>query len=272
MSSTLHRIALAAGTAFTLALAGAAVAQVDKYADSEAPPLKRDTAETARVRPLVEAEKLRPRIAGTWKGERVAVLMATGGKPPPMTAASRRLYDKRIADRKAGKTDDPLETCLPPGTPRIMLMDAPFIITQTPAKVTFFHQYAHVIRHVFLDGPLKADDLDPTWQGTSAGRWEGDTLVVETAGFNGKLWLDQAGLPQSPQMMVRERIRLVDANTLEDVLTFDDKGAYTAPWSASLRFKRLPDDTLIRDDVCGERHLDFPMKEFEPPPKGAPPR
>ena len=112
-----------------LALSAAARAQVDKYNDSETAPTKRDAAEMARIRPLIEAEKLRPRIAGTWKVDHFApVLMTANGKLPPMNAAARRLYDKRIAARKAGKSDDPIEACLPAGTPRTLFMDAPFII------------------------------------------------------------------------------------------------------------------------------------------------
>ena len=272
MMRALHPI-LTAGAALglSLALCPAAHAQrgaVDKFSDTEIAPRAREAAETARVRPLIEAEKLRPRIAGTWQAPRITAIMAANGKLPPMTAASRRLYNRRIAERKAGKGDDPLNVCLPAGTPRILFMGGPVIITQAPIKVTFFHQFQHIIRHVFLDAPLKAADLDPSWQGESAGHWDGDTLTIETTGFNGKLWLDQAGLPQSPQMIVRERLRLIDADTLEDVITIDDKGAYAAPWSTTVRFKRLPDDTIIEDDNCLETHLEFPLKEYAPTPPG----
>ena len=189
-----------------------------------------------------------------------------------MTAAARRLYNQRIADRKAGKAGDPLDQCLPPGTPRSLFIDAPFIITQAPVKVTFFHQYQHLVRHVYLDGPLKADDLDPLWQGTSSGRWEGDALVIETSGFNGELWLDAAGLPQSPQMLVTERFRLVDANTLEDAVSFVDKANYSMPWSTSVRFRRLPDDTLFEDDRCNDKFLEVPLKEITATPPEVMPR
>lgn len=262
------RVILAAAMAVPLlALAGAAVAQdEERYPDTELAPRAREAAEAARVRPLIEAEKLRPRLDGVWKVERfIPTLMTSEGKLPPMTPAARRLYNKRIADRKAGKTDDPVEYCLPPGTPRGLFMDAPFLITQAPVKVTLFHQYQHLIQHVFLDGPLKnIPDLDPLWQGTSSGRWEGDTLVIETAGFNGQQWLDQAGLPQSEQMIVTERLRRVDPTTLEAVITFDDKANYSAPWSTTVRFKRLPDDTLFQDHNCMEKFLEFPHREYGP--------
>ncbi len=271
--NALRRTLIATALFPMLGLAHSAHAQADRYANSEIAPRAREAAETARVRPLIEAEKLRPRIAGTWKVERfVPAVMTRDGKLPPMTTASRRLYNQRIAERKAGKSDDPVEQCLPPGTPRSLFIDAPYIITQAPVKVTFFHQYQHLIRHVYLDGPLKTDELDPLWQGTSSGRWEGDTLVIETSGFNGELWLDQAGLPQSPQMLVTERFRLVDANTLEAVVTFDDKAAYTAPWSTSVRFKRLSNDTPFQDDRCNDKFLEVPLKEIGPDAPNAAPR
>lgn len=259
-----HRLLLAAAAAApALALATATLAQADLGTD--APHVAQEAAELARVRPLIEAEKLRPRFSGTWKVETyIPALRTVEGRMPPMTAAARRVYNRRIADRRAGKTDDPIEVCLRPGTPRSLYMDMPFIITQAPVKVTLYHQYQHVIRHVFLDGPLKTADLDEAWQGTSSGRWEGDTLVVETGGFNGELWLDEAGLPQSKRMMVTERIRLVDPNTLENTITINDPENYTAPWTTKVRFKRLPDDTIITEHNCSEKLLEFPLREYAP--------
>ena len=268
----LRRLIAFAAALPLLAPAHPAHAQSDRYANSETAPREREAKEMARVRPLIEAERLRPRLAGTWQVEKtVAALMTGEGKLPPMNAASRRLYNQRVAARKAGRSGDPVELCLPPGTPRSLFIAAPFIITQTPVKVTFFQQYQHLVRHVYLDGPLKTEDLDPLWQGTSSGRWEGDTLVVETSGFNGELWLDQAGLPQSEHMLVTERFRLIDAGTLEDAITIDDRATYTAPWNTRVRFRRLPDDTLFDDDRCNDKFLEVPLKEVTAMPQGGAP-
>src|SRR5580692_3005156 len=101
--------AVAAVAFAALVLAPVALAQDEKYFDSETAPRAAEAAEMARVRPLIEQEKLRPRIAGTWKVEHDLPAVLTGdGQLPPMTAASRRLYDQRIADRKAGKSNDPV--------------------------------------------------------------------------------------------------------------------------------------------------------------------
>jgi hypothetical protein len=132
------------------------------------------------------------------------------------------------------------------------------------AKITFFHQVYHVIRHVYLDGPLKLEDRDVLWEGHSSGRWEGGALIIESGDFNGQQWVDNTGLPQSPDMRVSERFKLMDANTLEDRITFDDAKYYTAPWTARLLFKRQPSSTLLVEEDCAEKLLDFPMKPYAP--------
>jgi hypothetical protein len=159
-----------------------------------------------------------------------------------------------------------MDICLPPGTPRSLLVDKPFLIAHAAVKVTFFHQVYHVIRHVYLDGPLKLDEADreELWEGTSSGRWEGDTLVIETASFNGKQWLDDSGLPQSKGMRVTERIRRLDANTLENLVTYEDPAYYSKPWAARLLFTAQPRSTLLVEEDCAEKLLEFPMKAYAP--------
>jgi hypothetical protein len=127
-----------------------------------------------------------------------------------------------------------------------------------------FHQTRHLVRHIWLDGPLQLEDADPTWEGISAGGWQGDTLVIETASFNGRQWLDAAGLPQSPAMKVTERWRLHDANTLEVRVTVDDPAYYAKPWTTQARFKRLPDSTELPEEECSEKLLEFPLKSYAP--------
>ena len=265
------RLTLAAAAALpALVLAAHAYAQAE--VDFESPPRAREAAEAARVKPLLDAERQRPHLGGTWKVEAfIPALKTTDGKLPPMKPAARRLYNLRIAARKAGKADDLTQVCLPPGTPRAMYQDMPFILTQAPTKVGFYHQYMHVIRHVYLDGPLKLEpDYDHNWQGFSSGWWEGDTLVIQTEGFNGKLWMDDAGLPQSVNGKLLERVKLVDPNTLEDTITVTDPDTFTTPWETKVRFKRLPDDTLITEDICAWKTVpkSAPMREYAPvPPK-----
>jgi hypothetical protein len=252
-----------AAAALTLAASGAAWAQSTLPQENAMRAAEQAVADKARA--SVEAAKAKPRVGGYWRlAEPVTALKTVDGKAPPLTAAGRALLNTRVADRKAGKNDDPMNACLPPGTPRSVMINEPFLITQAAAKITFFHQVHHVIRHVYLDGPLKLGDRDVLWEGHSSGRWEGDTLIIESGDFNGQQWVDNVGLPQSPDMRVSERFRLVDADTLEDSITFDDAKYYTAPWTARLLFKRQPASTLLVEEDCAEKLLDFPMKPYAP--------
>jgi hypothetical protein len=260
------KLVLAAVAASALALVGSAAALAQSSIPQEDAAAARRAARDAKVKPLLDAERTRPRIGGIWKiDHHIAALTTADGKAPPLNAAGKALYRQRAADRKAGKNDDPMNACLPPGTPRAMLVDEPFMLAQTPAKITFFHQVYHVIRHVYLDGPLKLGaDRDVLWEGHSSGRWDGDALVIESGDFNGKQWLDESGLPQSPDMRVTERIKRVGPDTLEDVVTYDDAKYYSAPWTARLLFKAQPKDTILVEEDCAEKLLEYPLKPYAP--------
>jgi hypothetical protein len=213
----------------------------------------------------VVAQGAAPDISGMWRlaGPFQPAMRTVDGKLPPMKPEARKLYLQRIADRRAGKPGDGVDICLRPGTPRIMWMDRPFLILQTPTKITFVHEYQHVLRHIYLNENLPGpDDLEMLYGGTSAGRWVGDTLVVDTAGFNDKTRLDQAGLPNSPDMKVTERFRLIGGKLLEDRVTIDDLANYTHPWSARITFRRAP-GVELKEDVCAEKLLDPALRKPE---------
>jgi hypothetical protein len=255
-------LAVAAVSVLALASAGVALAQNTDEAGLRG----RDKAAADKVKALVEADRKHPRLGGIWViGAPVDVIKTVDGKVPAMTPAGKKLYKERIAERKAGNTkNDPLEYCLPPGTPRSLWSGEPIMIAQAPAKVTFYHQYRHLIRHVFLDGPPKLDEPDPNWEGHSSGWWDGDALKIQTIGFNGEQWVDTAGLPQSPDQKVDETLKLLDANTLEDTVTVTDPKFYTAPWTTKVTFKRLPDTTFMPEEECSEKLLEFPLKPYAP--------
>jgi hypothetical protein len=204
-----------------------------------------------------------PQFSGTWKPARSldAGVRTSDDKAPPLSARGRAAQEARAAALRQGKDEDPVTSCLRPGTPRVLFQGTPFLLLQTPRKVTFVHQFQHVLRHVPLGASLPAaDDLEPTWGGTAVGRIEGDTLVVETSGFHDVLWMDRTGLPQSTGARITERLRLVDRNTLEDVVTVDDAENYTGPWTITLRFQRA-DGTQMKEDICAEKLLDPALKK-----------
>src|ERR1700730_6433976 len=106
------------------------------------------------------------------------------------------------------ETNDALVTCSPPGVPRIYLIRGePVEIMQTPGKVVMLFEYDHFVREIYTDGRQHPKDPNSTWMGDSIGKWEGDTLVVDSVGFNDKTWLDNEGHPHSEDLHVVERIR-----------------------------------------------------------------
>src|SRR3954471_4502670 len=113
--------------------------------------------------------------------------------------------------------DDPLARCLPHGVPRVNTNGLfPFKIVQSRGLVVILYEQMNLFRQVFMDGRTLASDVNPTWLGYSTGRWDGDTLVVETSGFNGKAWLDtRMGRPATDALRVTERFRRKNVGTLE---------------------------------------------------------
>jgi hypothetical protein len=193
---------------------------------------------------------------GVWLIQNAPEALKTlEGERPPLTAAGARIYEEHLAARRAGRPDfDSIERCWPHGFPRILTADYPIEIFVEPKQVTFIHEVHHFPRLVFLDAqPVKAEDRDENWMGFSTGHWEGDTLVVFTAGLNDKTVLDRAGLPHTTGLEVGERIRKAGKDTLEDVLTIHDPAMYTKDWSTRLTFRRQPGRRLA-EYVCTDRN------------------
>ena len=175
-------------------------------------------------------------LRGVWKPQRhVAGIRTLEGKLPPLLPEADALYRSRLEARKAGQSGDPLDLCQPAGTPRSMYQMRPFMLVQTPHKVTLIHEWQHLVRHVPLDESPTFEE--PTWQGTSAGHWDNGSLVIETAGFNGKTWLDEAGLPHSDQLKVTERLTRSGRSAMTDEITIDDPATYSAPWKTKITFE-----------------------------------
>jgi hypothetical protein len=180
-----------------------------------------------------------------------SVIKTVQGKLPPMTAAAAARYSAHLRSRQAGKPDfDTIQTCKPHGFPRILFSAYPIEVLQEPKQLTFVHEVHHMPRMVYLDMSLpKLEDLDQNWMGVSVGHWDGDTLVVESQGFNDLTTLDTAGLPHSTDMHVSERIRKLDADTLEDIITIVDPKTFTKPWSTRVTYRRQP-GLRLKEYVC----------------------
>jgi Domain of unknown function (DUF3471) len=128
-------------------------------------------------------------------------------------------------------------------------------IVQTPALIVILYESPNSPhRTVFTDGRDLPKDPNPTWLGYSVGRWEGDTLIVTTAGFNDKGWLDSAGHPQSESLRVTERLRRRDFGHMDLEMTIDDPTVFTRPFTVK-RERLLAPDTDLLEDVC-ENEID----------------
>ncbi len=150
---------------------------------------------------------------------------------------------------RSKSTDPVVKYCDPAGIPRELLYPRPFKIFQTPYEVVMIFEDSHMWREIFMDGRPLPKDPDFTWFGYSVGKWEGGTLVVNTVGVKDTTWLDQLGRPHSDALRITERYRLVDHDTLQLDVTFDDSKMYTKPWTGQkvFRFRPLYE---MRESIC----------------------
>ena len=200
-----------------------------------------------------------PDLSGIWEPPSPPKYLrniAADMKPEdvPYQPWAKALVDARADGSQAREESD--ANCLPQGVPKIAAAPAPWKIVQTPGFIVILHEAFNLWRQVFLDGRQFAEDLNPTWLGHSIGRWEGDTLVVDTKGFNGKTWLDQAGKPTTEALHVTERYRRKNFGTLEIQITINDPKAYTKPWTVTQEFRLAPNIDLL-EFICNENNRDL---------------
>jgi hypothetical protein len=189
-------------------------------------------------------------FSGIWRGQakveqlkdprigdaRPTPLMG-GAPPPPMTAWGQKVFNgnkpsatESWQSRRVPPAlgNDPLGHCDPLGYPRNL--GGTFEILQRPDKILQLFEEGRRIREIYTDGRTIPDDVDPRFYGWAVGHWEGDTLIVDSEGYDGRTWLDGNGFPHSEDMKLHEVYRHPDAMTLEITMTLDDPKAYTKPW------------------------------------------
>ncbi len=173
-----------------------------------------------------------------------------GGLPYQQWA--RDLVKARQSEQRV---NDPMSHCIPVGPVRLHTWNGPRKIVQTPGLLVVMNEPDNSFRQIFTDGRPLPKDPNPAWNGYSSGRWEGDTLVVQTIGLRDRTWLDATGNPITDGARITERFRRPDFGHLDVEITVDDPKAYTQPWTVTLH-QVIKLDTDLLDYVCADNEKD----------------
>ena len=220
------------------------------------------SAPASRERILARTADGKPDLQGIWQASSTAAgdlqdhaaglnmlagrsVVAGGAIPYQPWAAKQK--DENFRGRQ---TADPLSKCYIPGVPRIMYLDFPFQIFQTPKAVTMAFEWELEYRLIYTDGTPHRPADDTAWMGDSRGHWEGDTLVVDVANSNDKTWLDMAGDFHSDALQVVERYRMTDRDTIQYEATLEDSKVFTKPWTINIALHRRGDRDRLFEYSC----------------------
>jgi hypothetical protein len=169
----------------------------------------------------------------------------------PMRPEAVAILEPRL--KGMGK-DSPTTRCLPGGLPFSMLI-TPFKMIQTPVEVVVLHEDNNPPRQIYTDGRKLPADPDPSWMGYSVGQWQGETLVVDSTGFNDRTFLDALGHPHSESMHLVERYHRTNVGRMEIEVTVDDPKMYTRPFTVKFPARLIPDSDVF-ESVCAENERD----------------
>ena len=197
----------------------------------------------------------KPDLSGIWMGtdDKYFRDLSADGVQIPTLPWAEKLYKERKENLQKGH---PSERCLGHGVTDYDTQVSLRRVIQTPGIMAIMFEGYNHYRQVFLDGRPLPKPTQPSYMGYSTGRWEGDTLVVETNGLNNEGWLDMDGHPQTESTHITERFRRRDFGHIDLQLTIDDPSAYTKPWSANVHWGYAPDEELI-ESIC-ENEKDLP--------------
>jgi hypothetical protein len=182
-----------------------------------------------------------------WRPQRVL----DAGAPDPLPWAAALIKERAANNFK----DYPLTKCLPAGVTLFGFIDFYRIVQTSTHLVMIDENDVPGHRQIFLDGRAHPKDVQPTWYGHSIGRWVGDTLVVDTVGFNDKTWITMRTSPHTEEMHLVERFRRPDLGHLEVELTIDDPKAYAKPWTIK-RVSELAPNEDVMEFICTENNRD----------------
>ena len=197
-----------------------------------------------------------PDLSGIWQvpGLKYLINIAADLKDVPFQPWAAAVYKERV---ESNSKDDPNARCLPSIPPEKIAVTSPWKIVEPPGVTIVLYESRTIFRQIFTDGRDFPKEMNPSWQGYSVGRWEGDSFVVETRGFNDKGWLDINGHPVTEALHVTERYTRKDFGHMDVAITIDDAKAYTRPWTVVEPAVYQPDTELI-EYICEENNKDVP--------------
>jgi hypothetical protein len=193
-------------------------------------------------------------LNGIWLiAQDTPALRTLNGEVPPLLPEAKERYEQNQRDRAAGNTYfDRATWCAAVGVPRLLVANHPFEIMVDKRQVGFFFEWNRWVRLVDMSG----SELEPYYPlslGTANGSWNADgSLVIETAGLMHETIMDYAGLPHSDDLVMTETLRLIDADTLENHIRFEDPQTFSAPWETKIMYRRQH-DARLQEDVCLDR-------------------
>ena len=190
----------------------------------------------------------KPDFSGVWTHRGLLWIPAPKDLPPFQPGGEARFNAKHAPN------DDPAGLkCLPVGMPRQIFAPYPAQFLMTPCLVTILYEYEHFFRVIPTDGREHPKDLMETWMGNSVGKWEGDTLVVDTVGMLGDTWIDTTGHGHSDAIHVIERYTMRDAQTISREVTIDDPKIFTKPFTVTHDMTLHPGWELL-EFICEENN------------------
>ncbi len=195
----------------------------------------------------------RPRV-GSVENDSTSCGAATTGCV--QEGAGELSYTDLGRERWEGYQNDWTAYCLPWGYTRAWQTSYPVEIMQTPNRMAILYESNNIFHIIRIDEPMP-EEVETTWMGTSYSQWEGDTLVIETAGFNGRTYVDTTHHPMSPEMRVTERISFLDPDRLSYQVTWDDPVMYTEPFSNDRIFVRMAPGSELYEYWCMENNKDL---------------
>ena len=200
----------------------------------------------------------KPDLSGVWNPPTgyLRDLSRDAKDPIEFLPEAKALYDLRASGAKW--LEEPDANCLPQGVPKVLFAPAPWRIVQTPNIIFFVHEAFNLWWQAFTDGRrfVVGPDIQPTWHGYSTAKWDGDTLVVDSVGFNGRVWLDQLGKPSTDALHVTTRLTRRDFGHMVIQATIDDPNAYAKPWTTAAVEVALVPDTELMEFICLENEKD----------------